>query len=171
MIRYFLAMALVAFPTEQTLADEPLPAPETIVVCSTSGKFCVTSDLGARTTFLRVKSTGKLLWSVPGWHRSIFVADDGQTIAFGYDGLNLLPRDVTLYEPIISIYSKGKLVQTVVLGDFYRSLSELTPTVSHYAWGSIRGFNRSNQLIVELVSGRCAAFNARTGKHGPAHPD
>jgi hypothetical protein len=118
-----------------------------------------------------VKSTGKLLWSVPGWHRWIFVSDDGQTIAFGYDGMNLVPRDVTLSEPIIYIYSNGELVRAVVLGDLFKSISELTPTVSHYAWGSIQGFNHSNQLVVALVDGTYAAFSPHTGKREQAHPD
>ena len=171
MNRSLLAIALVAFSIGKALADEPLPAPETKVVCSASGKFCVTSDLDAQATFLRVKSTRKLLWSVPGWHRWIFVSDDGQTIAIGYDGMNLVPRDVTLSEPIIYVYNNGRLVRTVVLGDFFKSVSELTPTVSHYAWGSIQGFNRSNQLVVALVNGTYAAFSARTGMRELARPD
>lgn len=171
MIRYFLALAFVACSTRNALADEPLPALETKIVCSGSGKFCVTSDLDAQTTSLRVKSTGKLLWSVPGWHRWIFVSDDGQTIAIGYDGMNLVPRDVTLGEPIIYIYKKGKLLRTVVLGDFFKSKSELRPTVSHYAWGNIQGFNRSNQLVVALANGKYAAFSGDTGKRELARPD
>jgi hypothetical protein len=171
MTRYLLAIALGAFLIEKALADEPLPAPETKVVCSASGKFCVTSDFDAQATFLRSKPTGKLLWSVPGWHRWIFVSDDGQTIAIGYDGMNLVPRDVTLSEPIIYIYNNGKLVRTVVLGDFFKCISELTPTVSHYAWGNIQGFNRSNQLVVALVDGTYAAFSAHTGKRELAQPD
>lgn len=171
MTRYLLAIALVTFSNGKAFADEPMPAPETKVVCSTSGKFCVTSDFYAQETFLKVKSTGKVLWSVPGWHPWIFVSDDGQTIAIGYDGMNLVPRDVTLSEPIIYIYNNAKLVRTVELGDVFESISELTPTVSHYAWGSIEGFNRSNQLVVALVNGTYAAFSAHTGKRELAHSD
>lgn len=85
--------------------------------------------------------------------------------------MNLVPRDVTLSEPVIYIYNKGKLVRRVVLGDFFKSISELAPTVSHYAWGSIQGFNQSNQLVVALVDGKYAAFSAGTGKREPMHPD
>jgi hypothetical protein len=171
MIRYVLAIAFLAFSIGNALADAPLPPRKTKVVCSASEKFCVTSDLEAQSTFLWEKSTGKRLWSVPGWHRWVFVSDDGQSIAIGYNGMNLLARNVTLSEPIIYLYNDGQLVRTVILGEFFKSISELRPTVSHYAWGSILGFNRANQLVVTLVSGTDVAFSALSGEREEVRPD
>ncbi|MYM26053.1 hypothetical protein GTP46_25825 [Duganella sp. FT135W] len=171
MTRYFFPILLMACSTGYAWADEPLPSPETQTVCSISGRFCATADIHAQTTSLRVKSTGELLGVVPGWHRWIFVSDDGETIAIGYEGMNLVPRSVTLAEPIILLYSRNKLVRTVVLGDLFDSIVELTPTMSHYAWGSIQSFNKSNQLVVSLVTGSYFAIPVHTGKLERVHFD
>ena len=85
--------------------------------------------------------------------------------------MNLLARNVTLSEPIIYLYNDGQLVRTVILGEFFKSISELRPTVSHYAWGSILGFNRANQLVVTLVSGTDVAFSALSGEREEVRPD
>ena len=171
MIRYCLTIALVVFSIGKAVADAPLRPPRNQITCSASGEFCATADLETQSTFLWLKSTGKVLWSVPGWHRWIFVSDDGQTIAVGYEGMNLVPPDVTLSEPVIHLYHDAELVRTVVLGDLFKSTSELPRTVSHRAWGSIQGFNRSNQLVVRLVNDTYAAFSAHTGTREPVHPD
>ena len=85
--------------------------------------------------------------------------------------MNLLPLNVALREPVIYLYNDAELVRTVVLGDLFKSISELRPTVSHYAWGSIEGFNSSNQLVVRLVNDTYAAFSAHTGTREQVHPD
>ena len=171
MIRHCLAIAIVALMSGKASADAPLPPPKTKVICSPSDKFCAIADLEANTTYLRVKATGELLWSIPGWHRSIFVSDDGQTVAIGYKGLNLLPRNVTLGEPVIHLYKQGELVRTVLLGDIFGNVSELRRTVSHYAWGHVDGFNRANQLVVVLLDGNHIAFSANTGEREEVRHD
>ncbi len=171
MIRYCFTIALVVFSIGKAVADAPLRPPKTQITCSTSGEFCASADLETQSTFLWVKSTGKVLWSVSGWHRWIFVSDDGRSIAIGYKGMNLLPRNVALSEPVIYLYNDAELVRTVVLGDLFKRISELRPTVSHYAWGSIEGFNRSNQLVVRLVDETYTAFSAHTGKREQLHPE
>jgi len=85
-------------------------------------------------------------------------------VVVGYDGMNLVPVDVTLKEPVLFFYNKGQLVRTVTLGDLYKHKSQLERTVSHFAWGHIPGINKANQLVVELVNGRKVALAASSGK-------
>ena len=85
--------------------------------------------------------------------------------------MNLVPPEVTLSEPVIHLYHDAELVSTVVLGDLFKSTSELPRTASHRAWGSIQGFNSSNQLVVRLVNDTYAAFSAHTGTREQVHTD
>lgn len=104
------------------------------------------------------KASGNILWKIPGWHRWLFVSDDGESVVVGYDGMNLVPLDVTLDEPVLFFYHRGNLVRTVTLKDFYRSKSQLRRTVSHFAWGHVPGFNHANQLVIELNGGKKSGF-------------
>lgn len=85
--------------------------------------------------------------------------------------MNLVPVDVTLNEPVLFFYNKGKLVRTVTLGDLYKRKSQLKRTVSHFAWAHIPGINRANQLVVELVNGKKVAFAVSTGQVQPLIPN
>lgn len=38
----------------------------------------------------------------------------------GYEGMNLVPADVTLNEPVLHFYNRGRLVRTVTLDQSYR---------------------------------------------------
>ncbi len=113
----------------------------------------------------------KMLWSIPGWHRWLFVSDDGESTVVGYSGMNIVPANVTLKEPVLFFYSRGKLVRTVALGELYRSKSELVRTMSGYSWVRSIGFNKANQLAVELTTGKTLAFAANTGQVRQLIPD
>ena len=159
-----LIVALLAVPA---LADTPLPPPEKLTICSPSGKVCATSDPIADITLVSSQTFRQNPWKIPGWHRWLFVSDDGESVVVGYDGMNLVPVNVTLEEPVLFFYNKGKLVRTVTLGDLYERKSQLRRTVSHFAWAHIPGINRANQLVVELVNGKKVAFAASTGQVQP----
>jgi len=116
------------------------------------------------------KSSKKVLWIIPGWHRWLFVSDNGESVVIGYDGMNLVDQDLSLDQPIMFFYDRGRLVHTIRLADLYRSKSQLQRTASHLYWGDILGFNRANQLIIELVGGRKIAVNAKTGLAESLHP-
>lgn len=144
-------------------ADEPLRPPHLHTECSASGTFCATSDPAKEATLV-ASISGEVLWSIPGWHRWLFIANDGESVVIGYDGMNLVPVDVSLDEPVLFFYNRGELMRTVRLGDLYQSKTQLRRTVFHFAWAHIHGFNGSGQLIVELVNGKEVAFSAKTGK-------
>ncbi|QSX39405.1 hypothetical protein [Shewanella cyperi] len=88
----------------------------------------------------------------------------------GYDGMNLVPLDVTLNEPVLFFYNRGRLVRTIQLDQLYESKSQLLRTVSHLAWVHNIGFNSSNKFIVELVSGKKVAFAPKSGAREPVRP-
>lgn len=89
----------------------------------------------------------------------------------GYSGMNLVPIDVTLKEPVLFFYNKGRLVRTITLGDLYQRKSQLRRTVSHFAWVHTTGINRANQLVLELVNGKQVAFAVSTGQAQPLIPE
>lgn len=170
-MKYRLVLLLLASSGGPALADTPLPPPAQLTVCSPAGTFCATSDPARNVTLVISNYSSKVLWSIPCWHRSLFVSDDGESVVVRYDGMNLVPEDVTLEQRVLFFYNRGKLVRTIRLGDLYQRKSQLERTVSHFAWGDILGFNRSNQLIVELVDGKKVAFAAKTGLIETLRPD
>ncbi|WP_295568987.1 hypothetical protein [uncultured Stenotrophomonas sp.] len=163
-----LVAALAAGPA---LADAPLPPPERFTACSPARNLCADSDPALNSTRVTPHASGQEVWLIPGWHRWLFPSDDGESVVVGYEGMNLVPVDVTLSEPVLLFYHRGRLVRTVTLGQLYRRTSQLRRTVSHFAWVSTIGFNHSNQLVVELVNGDKVAFAAGTGVREPVRPD
>lgn len=145
-------------------ADTPLPPPKELTVCSPTKKLCATSDPTRNLTFLIPQSSGQKSWQIPGWHRWIFISDDGESVVIGYSGKNLVPLDVRMSESVLFFYNRGQLVRTVKLEELYSSKSQLRRTVSHYAWVNRIGFNGGNQFVVELVNGNDVAFAAATGE-------
>src|SRR5688500_17637635 len=162
---------IAAFLASAALADSPLPPPEKLTGCSHARKLCATSDPATDVTLVSPQASGHDPWTIPGWHRWLFVSDDGESVVVGYGGMNLVPVDVTLAEPVLFFYNKGKLVRTVTLGDLYKRKSQLSRTVSHFAWADIPGINQANQLVVELVNGKKVAFAASTGQVQPLISD
>lgn len=166
------SLALIAaFFAVPAFADSPLPPPETLTVCSASRNTCAISDPATSTTRVSSPKSRVAPWTIPGWHRWLFVSDDETSVVVGYDGMNLVPVDVTLEEPVFFFYSSGKLVRVVTLGDLYKRKSQLVRTVSHLAWAQSARINGHNQLVVELMDGRKMAFAASTGKLQPLVAD
>jgi hypothetical protein len=145
------------------LADAPLPPPTLHRVSSPNGQFAVVSDPGVGTRIVE-SASGTQLWAIPGWFRSLRISDDGQHLAIGYSGLNLLPLDADDSLEMISFWDRGRKVKSVPLRAIVPDRSILRRTVSHYAWGNIGGINPNNQLIVTRVDGRVFRFNMINGE-------
>lgn len=163
-----VAALLAAGPA---LADSPLPPPERFTACSPTRNLCADSDPALNSTRVTPQASGRDAWLIPGWHRWLFPSDDVESVVVGYEGMNLVQADVALSEQVLHFYNRGRLVRTITMGQLYRRTSQLRPTVSHFAWVSTIGFNRSNQLVVELVNGEKVAFASRTGTREPVRPD
>ncbi|MFB3129239.1 MAG: hypothetical protein ACE1Y7_05995, partial [Lysobacteraceae bacterium] len=66
------------------------------------------------------QASGQDAWLICGWHRGVFPSDDGESVVVGCEGMNLVPADVTLSEPVLHFYNRGRLVRTVTLDQLYR---------------------------------------------------
>ena len=159
---FAIIVALCAY-MGSALADAPLPPPATYREHSPSGKFAAISDASAGTTVVE-SASGRELWQVPGWHRSIFLSDDGEHLAIGYDGFDLLPLDAPDSLEMISFWSRGRKIKSVPLQAIVPDRSLLRRTVSHYAWGNIGGIDHNNRLIVTRIDGKVFRFNMSTGE-------
>lgn len=166
-MRHALILTVVLL-ADSALADAPLPPPEKLTICSASKKVCAVSDPVENTTVISSQDGNKASWQIPGWHRWFFVSDDGDSVVVGG---GLAPEDVTLEEPVLRFFNRGRLVRTVTLGDLYNSKSELAHTASHFVWYRTLKLNKVNQLLVELVNEKTVAFAANTGKIEPITRD
>ena len=145
-------------------ADSPLPAPKRHTVCSPSGTVCAVSDPRTNDTRIVNHTSGKTLWSIPGWHRWLFLSDDGLSLAVGYVGMNLVPADADMDLTVIHFYREGRLLRTLQLSDLYRSRSQLPRTASHLQWVEAIRINNAHQLLLHLTTGEIAAFSMQTGR-------
>lgn len=155
------------------LADGPLPPPAIKEVWSPNKLFCAVMDPKTMTTTIfRIEGDPGNLerevkrnkqWAMHGWFRVAHLADDGEHLIIGHDGINLLPLDVTKNEPLIRFFKKGKRINVVTLGELVEDQSSLKRTVSHLCWGSYLGLVEGH-YAVETVEGRKLIFDVTTGK-------
>lgn len=158
-----LPVVLIAVAASVANADSPLPPPKRIVRCSSHHTYCAVSDPITNTTVIGRAGSHKVLWSIPGWHRWLYVSNDGRSAVLGYGGINLVPKDVTLQEPVLFFYNAGRLARSVTLGDLYKSKSQLHETVSHFVWVNEVTVNSSDQLTLELIDGTKRVFAIDSG--------
>jgi len=163
MYRVFGITAALCVFMGSVLADAPLPPPALQRVLSPNGKFAAVSDPAAGTRVVEAAS-GKPMWGIPGWFRSLYISDDGEHLAIGYGGLNLLPLDAEDSVEMIGFWNHGRKVKSVSLGALVPDRSILRRTTSHYAWGSIGGINPANQLVVTRIDGRVFRFSMNNGE-------
>ncbi|MGH2360563.1 MAG: hypothetical protein ACRDGM_08485 [bacterium] len=150
-------------------ADEPLPAPQTYTIYSNNKRFQAVLDAQRLvTTIYRVAiSKGEpaaKLWEMPGWFRVAALADDGEHLVTGYDGGNLLRMHDTDDETMLTFYRKGSPIRRVPLREIIPDRKVLRRTVSHYLWGSCRGFDAKGRFLVQTVDGREIAYDPMTGR-------
>jgi hypothetical protein len=143
-------------------ADSPLALPEKSHVCSANGIYCAMSDPAKNITMVTKNGSVPAIWNIPGWHRWVLVSNEGNTV-IGYGGLNLLPLEVKLTQPLIVFYKKDRLVNTITLAQLFKNKSQLRPTASHLAWLNTMGFNAQNKLSLELIDSRKIIFDSNTG--------
>lgn len=111
---------IAAFAAGPALADSPLPPPERFTACSSTRNLCTDSDPAVNSTRVTPQASGQDAWLICGWHRGLFPSDDGESVVVGCEGMNLVPADVTLSEPVLHFYNRGRLVRTATLDQLYR---------------------------------------------------
>jgi hypothetical protein len=148
--------------SHNSYADSPPVAPMLTRECSLNGVYCIESDPEKNLTTITKKGAASPIGRISGWHRWMFISNEGNVV-IGYDGVNLVPIDIKMTEPVFYFYKKDKLIKTIVLGYLYQRKSQMQPTVSHYAWIDDVRFDAKNHLQVKLIDGRKIIFDSNTG--------
>ena len=143
--------------------DEPLPPPTKVTVTSRNGAIRAVSDPESGTHVEDVRRR-KILWRLPSWHRSMFVADDSRHLVTGCAGLTLIPTDYTDELALITFWRDGKKIREATVAEMFPDRRLLKRTVSHYAWGRIDSIDARGRLKVERVDGKTFYFDVSTGK-------
>lgn len=158
-----LVMVAITVAVCAASADTPLPPPAKVTAMSPSGRIRAISDPKAGTRVEDAKRH-KVLWSLPGWHRSLFVADDGKHLVTQYDGLNLIPTDFNDDLVLLTFWREGRKLREVTVRDFVPDHHILGHTASHYYWGRVDGIDARGRLKVERADGKIFFFDVSTGK-------
>jgi hypothetical protein len=162
---FFLALLAALFGICRPLeADSPLRPPAKFTVCSPNHAFCAVADPAAGSVSVLARGASFPVWSLKGWHRQIFLADDGDHLVIGPEGLDLLPLETRPGDPLLVFMKRTAVVRVVPVGELFARVSSLPRTASHYAWGRIAGISARGQLVVQLVNGRRLAYNVFTGR-------
>lgn len=157
-----ILIGLAAF-ANITFADSPLPAPERSIVKSPDGVITAVSDPSLRTTVFQNTATKKILWELPSWERSLFVANDGKHAVTGHDGLNLIPQSYDEGMVLFTFWREGKKIRQVTLKEFIANKSKPERTVSHYHWGYIQKIDADGNLVVSDAQTKLFRYDIRTG--------
>ena len=135
-------------------------------VCSPSGEYCARLDPADRSILAYKPGVEQIvLWTATGWSRVAALADDGEHLVLGYEGMNLIPVD---YEPdmeMLTFYRRGEIVKTVRLRDLISDIAiRMNRTVSHYYWGDYLGFDENGRYVLRTATGREFRFDMTTGQ-------
>lgn len=103
-----------------------------------------------------------MLWKVSGWHRLIYVSDDGASIVTA--ALNLIPLNVDDTFEVLGFWHAEQKVKTVSLAHIVPDRSVLVRTVSHFAWGEVNGIDETGRLRLTRIDGRVFRFSLRSGE-------
>jgi hypothetical protein len=126
-----LAFAAVICGGPASADAPPLPG-QTFEVRSPNGA-CVARVQLDRRRIVVSNLSGSEEWYVPGWHRSVVVANDCRAIGIGFDGLNLIGGSQRRPETVIMrfVHRDGR-ERLVRFGQIYRDGSILPETASHH---------------------------------------
>lgn len=148
-------------------ADTPLRPPEKHVAHSPSRAIEAESDPAPNlTTIYRVAPDGTRarLWTMNGWYRAIYPADDGEHLVLGFDGLNLLPVNAKPDLVVLRFVRRGEVIQALRLGDVLPDLSRLRRTASHLLWREAEGLDAQGRFVLVTVDGVKHVFDPATGR-------
>jgi hypothetical protein len=159
-----LVVGMLAIAVCAARGDTPLPPPSKVTVTSPNGRIRAVSDPKATITRVEDTKLHKVLWLLPDWYRSLFVANDGKHLVTEYDGLNLLPTDFRDDLVLLTFWREGKKLREVTVRDLFPDHSILQRTASHYAWRETIGIDEHGRLKMQRVDGKIFFFDVATGK-------
>jgi hypothetical protein len=158
-----ILLLLLLVASGLALADAPLRPPAKYTVCCPNEAFCAVADPTTQSVSVFARGATVPSWSLNSWHRQIFLANDGEHLIIGPSGLELIPLDTKLADPLLTFMNRKAIVRVVSVGDLFASLSSLRRTASHYECCRVVGVSARDQLVVQLVNGKRVAFNISTG--------
>lgn len=146
-------------------ADLPLPPPQDYQVRSANGQYVAKVTVAPPMTTVYAMQEGKetQAWSMVGFYRQVFLADDGQHLVIGYNGYNLISTNYSPDMVMVTFVEQGRILRQATLRELLPDLSKLQRTVSHYHWGHTPGINNRGEFVVETVDYRELHFDVRTG--------
>lgn len=162
-MRSLILIAITLAVCAPARADTPLPPPRKHIVKSADGAVRAVSDPQAGTQIEAVPG-GRILWHLPGWYRSLFVANDGKHLVTGYDGLNLIPTQPSDNLVLITFWREGRKIKEVTLKEIVPDRRILKRTVSHYLWGHIEGIDAKGRLRVKRADDTIFYFDVASGE-------
>lgn len=145
-------------------ADAPLRPPHRYTECAPEARFCVTSDPATGTFAHPAGDETEVLWRIPKWFRTIYLAADPELLVTGFDGVNLVPLESPGEVEILAFWRRGELVRSYRLRELVTDLRSLERTASHFHWGRYQGFDADGHFRLETVEQRTLVFDARTGE-------
>ena len=163
-VRILILSALLLPAT--TLADEAMMPPSVWETCSPGGDYCARLD-PADDSMVAYKAgvAQKVLWTATGWSRVAALADDGEHLVLGYEGMNLIPLDYRSDMPMLTFYRGGEIIGTVRLRDMISDTAiRMNRTVPSYNWGDYLGLGADGRYRVRTATGREIRFDMTTGK-------
>jgi hypothetical protein len=132
--------------------------------CSPSGEYCARLDPADNSIqAYRPGAHEVVLWSAAGWSRIAALADDGEHLVLGYEGMNLIPVDYDPDMEMLTFYRRGEVIRRVPLSALI-DRGALQRTVSHWYWGDYLGLDAEGRYAVRTADGRQIRFDMTTGK-------
>lgn len=161
-----LAFLITALLSAGAMADEPMLPPEQWETCSPSGEYCARLD-PVENSILAYKPGVEtiVLWRAQGWSRVAALADDGEHMVLGYEGMNLIPLDYRPDMAMLTFYRRGQVFRTVRLEELITDIAiKMNRTVSHYHWGDYLGLDENGRFGVRTATGHETRFDMTTGQ-------
>lgn len=121
--------------------------PRPSITCSPNGKVCIDLNPDSDGRVYRKGPDGQQidLWVMPGWHRGVYVSDDGRHLVKCHS--NLVPRDYDPEMSLIEVWREGTLIHRLSLRAVVGDLSTLMRTASHYTWGLCLHFESPTRFV------------------------
>ena len=143
-------------------ADEPLAPPARYEIQSPAHKYVASLD---PKTGVAVRAAGStnILWTATNWFRVAFLADDGQHLVTGYDGMNLIPQNYAKDLVLITFWQRDRMIRDATAAELIPDPRVLQKTVSNYHWGMLTGIT-NHTLTVRRCDGKMLRFDVTTGR-------
>lgn len=164
-LRRLLPAALVLLAACAALAAVPPDPPSTKEFYSPNRMFVAISepDSDTVTIYSLAGQGGKSkLWSMEGWERAAWLADDGEHLVAAA-GWYFIPKDFERNMTILRFYKKGKLIKRVGLDEIVGDQTRFEEAGSFYFWGVVEGMDEMGRIVVLTVEKKALVYDAATG--------